>query len=240
MGQSALVSALVAGLVGGLHCFAMCGGYVAAVSASGATGQPLVPARTLAFRQAIAHAGRLATYAIAGAIVGALGGIALSTEWTSAQRALYVVANALLLVLAFALARGRSPFAVFESAGLRLYRALLPGVWATLRGGGVASRLALGVLWGMTPCALVYGVLPLAMFSGSAADGALVMLAFGAGTLPNLAFAGAMLGAARRVLQRPIARHVAAIVVAAFGIAGLYRVLFVADALAHGPFCLVP
>ena len=80
-------------------------------------------------------------------------------------------------------------------------------------------RFVLGLLWGMTPCALVYGVLPVAMFAGSAPDGALVMLAFGLGTLPNLAFAGAALGVARRWLQRPIARHAAATLVAAFGIA---------------------
>jgi len=239
MDQAAVLSAMIAGLVGGLHCFAMCGGYVAAISAP-PSHAPLLPARELALRQAVAHAGRIATYAIAGAIAGGVGGTMMSSEWPAAQRALYALANVVLLVLAFSLARGRSPFAAFEAAGLRAYRVLMPRMATTLRAPGLASRFVLGLLWGMTPCALVYGVLPVAMFAGSAPDGALVMLAFGLGTLPNLAFAGAALGVARRWLQRPIARHAAATLVAAFGIAGLYRVLFVADALSQGPFCLVP
>jgi len=239
MGQGALISAMIAGLVGGLHCFAMCGGYLAAVAVPPAA-QPLVPARMLAIRQLVAHAGRLTTYAIGGAIAGGIGGAALSTEWTGVQRVLYALANALLLVLAVALARGRSPFAALEAGGLRLYRLVLPHVSRIVRSPRAASRFALGLLWGLTPCALVYGVLPLAMFAGSAADGALVMLAFGLGTLPNLALAGVSLGAFRRVLQRPGARRLAALVVAGFGVIGIYRVLFVTDVLAHGPFCIVP
>ena len=34
MPQSALIGAFLAGLLGGLHCFAMCGGWIAAVAAA--------------------------------------------------------------------------------------------------------------------------------------------------------------------------------------------------------------
>jgi sulfite exporter TauE/SafE len=240
MPQTALLAALVAGLVGGLHCIAMCGGFVAAVSTAAPATAPLLPLRALVFRQVIAHAGRLVSYAIAGAVFGGLGGVALAAQWSPLQRTLYVVANLLLIVLAVALALRRSPFAAFERAGLALYRRLLPHTVARIRSPTLASRFILGLLWGMTPCALVYGVLPLAAFAGSAPAGALVMLAFGVGTLPNLALAGAALQRGARWLDRPLARHAASLLIAAFGIAGLYRVLFVPDALAHGPFCFVP
>jgi sulfite exporter TauE/SafE len=92
----------------------------------------------------------------------------------------------------------------------------------------------------MTPCALVYGVLPVAALSGSPADGALVMLAFGAGTLPNLVFAGYAIQRASRWFALPVVRRSAALIVATFGVAGLYRVLFVPEVLANGPFCVVP
>lgn len=43
-----------------------------------------------------------------------------------------------------------------------------------------------GSLWGWLPCGLVYSMLTWSMAAGSAVDGALLMLAFGLGTLPAL------------------------------------------------------
>ena len=66
--------------------------------------------------------------------------------------------------------------------------------------------LGLGLLWGWLPCGLVYSVLLLAATSERAADGSLVMLAFGLGTLPAMLATG--LGAARlsQLMQRRGAR----------------------------------
>ena len=55
--------------------------------------------------------------------------------------------------------------------------------------------LGLGLLWGLLPCGLVYSMLLIAATSASPADGALIMLAFGAGTTPAMLMTG--LGAAR-------------------------------------------
>lgn len=241
MAQSALIAAFLAGLVGGLHCLAMCGGYVAALAAGRERApEVILPARALLIRQIAAHAGRLGSYVALGALVGAAGGAALGAAWVPLQRALYVAANALLLILAVGVARGVSPFAWFERAGLKLYTALLPAARPLAGRTSAASRFGLGVLWGFTPCGLVYGVLPVAMLSGSAADGALVMLLFGLGTLPNLLAAGVLIGRGQRILARPAVRYAAGAVIAAFALFGLYRALFVPEALAHGPFCIVP
>lgn len=241
MAQSALIAAFLAGFLGGLHCFAMCGGYVAALAAGREQSTAVIlPARALFFRQLSAHAGRLGTYAALGALFGAAGGAALGASWVSVQRVLYVAANVLLLMLAVGVARGVSPFAWFERAGLRLYTALLPAARPLAGGTSVASRFGLGALWGLTPCGLVYGVLPVAMLSGSASDGALVMLLFGLGTLPNLLAAGMLIGRGQRILARPAVRYAAGALIAAFALLGLHRALFVPEALAHGPFCIVP
>ena len=93
-------------------------------------------------------------------------------------------------------------------------------------------------MWGATPCGLVYGVLPVALLAGSAADGALVMLAFGLGTLPNLLVAGYAIRHSRQWFSHAAWRYGAALVVAAFALAGLYRAWFVPSALGQGPFCL--
>ena len=44
MPQSALIGAFLAGLLGGLHCFAMCGGWIAVVARPARDG-PLLPSR---------------------------------------------------------------------------------------------------------------------------------------------------------------------------------------------------
>jgi sulfite exporter TauE/SafE len=242
MAQSALVAAFVAGLVGGLHCIAMCGGFVTALSANAVHPRTveILHARKLLVGQTISNIARILTYGALGAIFGGLGAAALGTEWILLQRMLYVVANVLLLLLAYAVATGRSPFAALERVGLAAYRRLIPAAGRLMREGSAASRFGLGLLWGLTPCGLVYSVLPVAMLAGSAADGALVMLLFGLGTLPNLLAAGFVLGRAQRWLRGPAWRVAGAAAIVAFALAGLYRAWFVPEALAHGPFCIVP
>ena len=62
----------------------------------------------------------------------------------------------------------------------------------------------MGMLWGLTPCALVYSVLPLALLAGGALQGALVMLAFGIATLPNLVVAGYALNELSDAIRRKV------------------------------------
>lgn len=236
MPHAAILAASLAGLLGGLHCLAMCGAYVA-IAQTGAAA-PLLPRRRLVAGLAAAHAGRILTYVLLGALFGAAGGTAFAVGFTPLQRGLYVVANLLLLLLAYGIARGRTAPASLEVLGLKAYAALVPKAAPALRGSGVASRLALGAIWGLTPCALVYGVLPLALLSGGAWQGALIMLAFGLGTLPNLLAAGWALARAKRWLEARAVRWTAGAIVAAFALAGLWRATFVPASLGGGPFCL--
>ena len=237
MPQSALIGVFLAGLLGGLHCFAMCGGWIAVVARP--TGPiELQPSRALRAGQVASHAGRLTTYVLLGAAFGAVGGAAFAVALAPVQRGMYVAANVLLLLLAFSLVARGIEFGGLERAGLAAFRKLLPMVTQLAPRSGMASRFTLGIVWGFTPCALVYGVLPVALLAGSALNGALVMLAFGLGTLPNLLAAGWTLARSRRWFADVRYRYVAAAVIAGFALLGLYRAWFVPEALGHGPFCL--
>ncbi len=214
----------------------MCGAYVTIVQ--GRATVPLEPRRDVVAGQVAAHAGRVLTYVLLGTLFGAAGGSAFAQAFSPLQRGLYVAANVLLLLLAWGIARGRTAPSSLEALGLKLYSALAPAAGRALRGRGIASRFALGALWGLTPCALVYGVLPLALLSGGAWQGALVMLAFGVGTLPNLLAAGWALSRVKRRLEAKSVRWAAGAIVAVFALAGLWRALFVPASLGAGPFCL--
>ena len=238
MPHAAMLAALAAGLLGGLHCLAMCGAYVALAQRPGGVA-PLLRKRELIAQALLAHAARIATYVALGALAGALGGAAFPGALSPWQRALYVIANLALVALAFAIARGRASATPLEALGARAYARLLPHTGPLLRGRGAPGRVALGVVWGLTPCALVYGVLPLALLSGGAWQGAAIMLAFGLGTLPNLVAAGWIVARVKPHLASRRVRFAAALVVAAFGVAGLARALFASDALGASPFCLV-
>lgn len=239
MRLSVLISAWLVGALGGLHCFAMCGGLLGAVATRDGATQPLVSGHVVAARQLAYHAGRIATYALLGAAFGAAGAIALSAaEFLPLRRALYLAANMFLLLLGVNLALGTG-VAWLQRAGARAFGVVLPIARPLLQRPGVAGRITLGLIWGLVPCALVYSVLPLALFAGGAWQGCAVMLAFGLGTLPNLLAAGVLLARAKRALEGKAVRYAAAAVLIAFAFVGIWRVLYSPGALAQGPFCLV-
>jgi sulfite exporter TauE/SafE len=241
---SALIGAWLAGALGGAHCLTMCGGFVVAMTGGegaerGPRSAPLLPGRSLLWRQLPYNVGRVATYAVLGAIAGGAGAAALSAaEWLPLQRSLYVIANLFLLTLAAAIASKHAGVATLQRAGAALFARFLPAVRPLLVANSVPARYALGMIWGLVPCALTYGVLPIALFSGGAWQGAAVMLAFGIGTLPNLLAAGWIMARARRWLDARIVRYAAAFLLASFAAVGIWRALFGATSLAQGAFCL--
>jgi sulfite exporter TauE/SafE len=79
-------------------------------------------------------------------------------------------------------------------------------------------------LWGWLPCGLVYSVLLTALASGSTAEGALIMLVFGLGTLPNLLAIGLFWESVKGWVQSPRVRMVAGSLVASLGVYGLIKV----------------
>jgi len=232
----AFLAAILAGLTGSLHCVAMCGGFATATLVTVA---PLLPARVLARQRMATQAGRLATYALLGAALGSLGGAAFALEWTAWQRGLHVAANLALIAAAASVAGVALGGSTFERAGLAIFRRAAPRVAARAGDGGFAARFALGMLWGLTPCALIYAMLPVALLAGGALQGGTVMAGLWLGTLPALL---ATSGAARFAWRRPgslVARRVAALGIAAFAVAGLARALLEPVLPLAGPFCLV-
>jgi sulfite exporter TauE/SafE len=201
------LSLLFLGLASGVHCVGMCGGFVAAFQ-----GIPIRKAEAPPWRRLLVfNAGRITSYAFAGAVAGVIGGqVAGALE---AQSALYIVANVMLVGIGLHLA-GVTSLSPLERLGRPLWRLLQP---LAARALGGHSAYAAGLFWGWIPCGLVYGALAAAAFAGSAPGGALAMAAYGLGTLPWL-MAG---GAAFTWLQKRAARAAVGATVLAFGVYGL-------------------
>lgn len=193
MTVAALAGALVVGLAGTPHCVGMCGPFAAA------TGD--LP------ELAAWNAGRITTYAILGAIAGALGAVIPGPTWLPP-----VLAGALVAWSAASIVGWVKPLHL-----------ALPGVRNLARGAnapGWAAKATLGVASGLLPCGLVHAALALAVAAGAPLAGAAVMVAFGIGTAPGPSAAAFGL---RRVLDRTgrAGRYVLAAAVLVTGLAAV-------------------
>ncbi|RPH63674.1 MAG: sulfite exporter TauE/SafE family protein [Burkholderiales bacterium] len=237
-----LLSVFLLGLFGGVHCASMCGGIVALLGSR----HRIIPIRAQAGAGALAgvqssvplqlayNVGRIGSYTIAGAIAGGIGSAAwLAGHALPVQQVAFVAANLVMIALGVALTGlaggGLRRLVVLERAGAALWRRIGPHATRLLGAASVPGALAAGAAWGWVPCGMVYGVLVAALVSGSAADGALLMLVFGLGTLPNLLALGFAAQRGAQLLARPGARIAAGVAIVLFGLAGLARV----DPLAH-------
>lgn len=213
MPENSLLALFVVGLLGGGHCAGMCGGIVGALSMQSPQGRAAVSV------QLTYNFGRIASYALAGLLVGAVGFAA--GDLFSLQRGLYLFASLMLMALGIYLLGATQTLAFVEKGGQVLWRRIQPLTRRFLPVRGVAQALPLGFLWGWLPCGLVYSALTTALASGSATQGALLMLAFGLGTLPNLLLAGLLLARFRRFAQARATRAVAGLLVLGYGGYGL-------------------
>ena len=213
MPDSAYLALFLVGLLGGTHCVGMCGGIVGALS----LGAPARWSMHLAY-----NAGRILSYAAAGALAGAFGAASLTLDGQAPVRlGLYLLANLMLVALGFYLLGVTRALAFTERAGQHLWRFIQPLTRRFLPAKTVVQAFPLGLLWGWLPCGLVYSALATALSAGSPGHGALLMLAFGLGTLPNLLLAGILLARLNEFVRRPVVRIASGLLVLGFGIYGL-------------------
>ena len=210
-------AALVAGLAGSGHCLAMCGGIAGALAMRDGGPKANPTSRlTLALAYNLA---RVASYTLAGALAGLLGSALLqSVNVAPLSIAFRVLAGAIMIAAAGRLLFGWRVLDPLEAAGAGLWRRLLPGAGRSARRPGIAGALGLGLAWGWLPCGLSYSMLLLAATTASVTSGALVMAAFGAGTLPAMITATvAFERAARALSSRASLRKVAGVMLVTFG-----------------------
>lgn len=229
MTELSLLPLFLVGLLGGTHCAGMCGGIVTALSFNRRGSW----ARPLAY-----NAGRISSYVLAGGLVGALGqGGLLMGRFLPVQQSLYLAANLMLLALGLYLAGVSGVVTRFERAGTVVWRRLQPLSQGLLPADTLPKTFLLGALWGWIPCGLVYTALLTALASGSAATGALLMLAFGLGTLPNLLALSFFLDRLKPFFQGRPVRFAAGLLVLGFGVVGLLRLSQLDYARYYGIVC---
>lgn len=206
-------AALLSGLLGSLHCVAMCGGIATGLGAAAGGGRTNFAA---ALRL---NLGRLLGYTVAGAAVGAFGNGLLGivrNEWLPLT--LRLLLGALMILIALRLFDVGKRFAVLHRADTGLWRLLAPLQRLLLPARTPLRQLGLGLLWGWMPCGLSTSLLLAAWLQADPLNAAVLMASFGLGTqllmLP-LTWSGVHLG---RRLARPGVRRVGATLVLLAGV----------------------
>lgn len=199
-----IAAALGVGLLqGALHCSGMCGPFVLAFGLStrdgpsgGAAGaKPERRSWGLAPLHLAHNAGRISAFTLLGAIFGGLGHfVDTAARLTGAQAVAGLIGGAAMLLWAIDEARtGHGGFSI-ERWSLLSWGPVQQGFRRWLSRRDPRGAFLSGGLLGLHPCGLLYAMLLSAAATASAWRGALIMLAFGVGTVPAL-LAAVVIGA---------------------------------------------
>ncbi len=205
-------AAFLTGLLGSGHCLGMCGGLVSAFFLR-------TQARGLAPHLAY-HGARLGSYTLIGLAAALFGAVLVGTGGIGlAQGVLQILAGLVVILLGLDLL-GLSPW--------RNTLGFAPLAWLRRQFGQASRRGPLlgaaigGAINGLMPCSMTLAMAVQATTAPTPGAGALLLLAFGLGTLPAMSFASWLFGrlgvrARKRLLQA------AAFTVIALGLATLWQ-----------------
>jgi hypothetical protein len=212
------LTAFLLGLFSTVHCIAMCGSVIGALTLSLPQEIRTKPMRMLPYVLNY-NLGRILSYGIAGGVVGLLSSplAQLNAHWV-----LRIVSVTVMVGMGLYLAGWFPKFAVMERMGVPIWRRLQPIGQKLLPVRRVSQAFTLGIVWGWLPCGLVYSALAVAATSGDTATGAGIMLAFGAGTLPAVMGAGLFTGVLSQLARSQRLRQIAGLLIIVMGIATLF------------------
>ncbi|WP_400071973.1 sulfite exporter TauE/SafE family protein [Zobellia russellii] len=193
-----ILSALILGLMGSLHCVGMCGPIAFMLPVD----------RTNNFKKLgqifIYHFGRLMAYAIIGLVFGLVGkGLSIF----GAQQKLSIAIGVLMILLVLI------PYKTFNKYNLSkpIYKVISKvknQLGKELKKKSADTFLTIGFLNGFLPCGLVYMALFGAIAMGNTLQGGLYMMLFGLGTIPLMTtaiyFSGLLKGSVRQKVQKAI------------------------------------
>jgi hypothetical protein len=176
------------------------------------------------------NSGRALSYMLAGALVAGISS-QFATQNSAFSLFLSFLAGIFMLLVGVYIMRLAATLQWLEKLGktliwqhlIKLNKYLMP-IDSPLK------ALGYGALWGWLPCGLVYSALTWAMTSGTAINGALVMLAFALGTFPAMITLGVAAQKLNTLFNHPWTRIILGSVIIWYGI---YLLIIATDKLVH-------
>lgn len=199
------------------HCIGMCGGIVIAYTST------KVEANWTKTKQSISHLlysiGRIVTYVTIGSIFGYFGQVVTFNK--TANGILLLLTGTLMILVGFSLI-GKLKFLTLIEHSVSKSPMYQNTFKKLIRSNSLFSFYLLGMLNGLLPCGFVYFFAITAISTGSALNGAIVMLVFGISTIPALFSLGFFVGMFKQSGLRHLMIKLAAILVVLYGISIAY------------------
>jgi len=193
-----LLTALLLGFMGSLHCVGMCGpiAFMLPVDRQ----NPYKKAGQVA----LYHLGRLLAYATIGLVFGLLG---KGLYVFGMQQKLSIAIGVLMILLALIPARTFANYN-FSKPIYKIISKVKTSLGKELKKKTADTFLTIGILNGLLPCGLVYMALFAAIAMGNVGKGSLFMVLFGVGTIPLMTtavyFSGVLKGGVKKRIQKLI------------------------------------
>jgi uncharacterized protein len=175
------------------HCIGMCGPLTIAFSLSQHSAVPATIWRSLQFHTLL-NLGRIMSYALVGAGIGALGSVLIAGGQFAGidsllRRGLAIFTGSVLIWMGLAqVAPNLLPklffLHPFKQGGL--HQRLNGAMQQLSERSHPLTPVLLGITWGLIPCGFLYAAQIKAAATGDLLKGATTMLAFGLGTLPSM------------------------------------------------------
>jgi sulfite exporter TauE/SafE len=171
--------AFMAGVLGSGHCLGMCGALVSGYFMNAGKAKSYTPYFFYQFA-------RIFVYMLVGFAAAALGVVLVSTGmFGKIQSVLQIIIGAVVIILAFGIL-GWIPFqGSFRLLPMKLLR---KGYASSRTKGPIIGASIAGLMNGLMPCPLTFAMAVKATTAPSVLEGGLLMLTFGAGTLPTMLF----------------------------------------------------
>lgn len=235
-------SAFVIGLLGAGHCIGMCGGVSTMLTSALNKSQNSVPevieitenidikprkkTASISTNNLIIHynIGRIFSYSILGALVGFTGSVAAKSIGMPLS-ILRIFSAMFVILLGLYIGQWLFWLSKVEAIGKVLWQKLSPLTKYCLPVDSSRKALLLGGLWGWLPCGLVYSMLTWALASGDVLKGAMIMAAFGLGTLPALLTISFGVVHIKTLLKNTLFRKISALSLITYGAYSLYVLL---------------
>ena len=205
--------------VGFGHCIGMCGPIVVSLSLN-------LKGKNLFLPHLLYNCGRIITYAVLGAVMGATGSFTLvASNIAGIQKGAMIFAGSLIIVMGLAMS-GWIPLGRVFSGDTCNFGGVIPKNFRRLSGiKSTTAYFPIGLLLGLLPCGPVYTALLAAAGAGMKAatpleaiiKGTGVMICFGLGTVPAL-FLVAKLVDMGWLKKREVIYRIGAILMMAVGI----------------------
>jgi len=205
-------AAFMVGILGSGHCIGMCGGLVSGCFMKLQARGP--------WPYAAYHASRIAIYAGVGLVAALLGTVLVASGMTGlAQGVLQILAGVIVILLGLDLL-GISP--IRNTYGFAPMAWLRRQFLTASQKGPVLGAAISGAINGLMPCSMTMAMAVKATTAPTPPEGMLLMLAFGAGTLPSMLFASVLFGKLGPRLRGGL-QKLAALFVIALGVSTLWQ-----------------